>query len=360
MTISLPRIDIIFKQLAQSFIERSERGVAVLIVKDNTNILFSNKTYRTAQEVAADEALYTVANFDSINDALLGKPSKVIVIRIATTGTVADALPIIESVTKTGWVTMVGETADYTALINWIKANELLKATYKAVVFNATAPDTKHVVNFVNANVVFSDARGSETGDKYCPSIAGILAGCNIKRGSTYYNCSNLTSVTEVVDNDAALNAGKFILINDMDKVVIGLGINSLTTFDADNTEDTRYIDVIEAMDLIVDDIRSTFKNDFLGAGLKNNYDNQVLFISAVNNYYTALENEDVLDNLFDNKAYVSVEKQRAAWVAIKPEAIDWTDAQVRNAAYKRSVFLGSDIKINGSMENLSLEISMN
>lgn len=360
MTITLPRIDIIFKQLAASFVERSARGIAVLIIKDDTNTTFTTKTYKTDLAVAEDEALYTAANFDYINDALLGKPSKVIVVRIATTGTVADALPLIESATKTGWVTIpAGTSADYTALINWIKAKELEKATYKAVVFNATTPDTKHVVNFVNTDVVFNDARGSETGDKYCPSLAGILAGCNIERGATYYKCTNLLSVTEVADNDAAVNAGKFILINDNDNVVVGLGINSLTTFTADDVEDMRYIDIVEAMDMIIDDIRTTWKNDFLGAGLKNNYDNQVIFLSAINNYFNGLEEIDVLDNLYDNKAFVNVDKQRAMWVAIKPEAVDWTEAQVRNAAYKRSVFLAGDIKINGSMENLSLDITM-
>lgn len=359
MTITLPRIDIVFKQLAASFIERSARGIAVLIVKDDTNATFTTKVYKTASEAAADEALFTATNFDYINDLFLGKPSKVIVIRIATTGTVADALPLIESATKTGWVTMVGSAADYTALINWIKAKELEKATYKAVVFNATAPDTKHVVNFVNTNVKFNDARATQTGEKYLPSLASILAGCNVKRGSTYYNCSNLVSVTEVADNDAAVNAGKFILINETDKVVVGLGVNSLTTFTADDTEDMRYIDIVEAMDMIVDDIRTTWKNDFLGAGLKNNYDNQVIFLSAINNYFNGLEDEDVLDNLYNNTAFVNVDKQRAMWVAINPEAVDWTEAQVRNAAYKRSVFLAGDIKINGSMENLSLDITM-
>lgn len=359
MTISLPSIDIIFKQLAATFVERSERGVVVLIVKDDTNKTFSAKTYKTAPEVAADEALYTASNFDYINDALLGKPSKIIVVRIDTTQTMADALPIIESSTKTGWVTTVGSAADYTALVAWIEAKELEKMTYKAVVFNATAPDSKHVVNFVNTNVVFADARATQTGDKYLPSIASILAGCNVKRGSTYYKCSNLLSVTEVADATAALNAGKFILINETDKVVVGLGINSLTTFEGDDTEDMRYIDIVEAMDMIVDDITATFKNDFLGAGLKNNYDNQVLLLSAINTYFTNLAAEDVLDNQYNNKSFINVDKQRAAWVAIKPEAVDWTDAQVKNAAYKRSVFLAGDIKINGAMENLALNITM-
>ena len=36
MAVTLPKINITFKQLATSFIQRSERGVAVLIVRDAT------------------------------------------------------------------------------------------------------------------------------------------------------------------------------------------------------------------------------------------------------------------------------------------------------------------------------------
>lgn len=361
MAITLPIIEIIFKQLATSFVERSARGIAVLIVKDDTNKTFNVKTYTTEQEVANDSALYTAANLQYINDALFGKPSKLIVIRIDVAGTIAQATALIESATKTGWVTIAGGVAgDYTSLITWVKAKEALQMTYKLVVFNATTPDCKHVANFVNTNVVFKDDRATQTGDKYLPTLAGILAGCNVKRGSTYYPCTNLASVTETADNNAAVNAGKLILINEVDKVVIGLGVNSLTTFDTTNKEDMRYIDIVEAMDMMNDDIRTTFKNDFLGKGVKNSYDNQILFLSAVNTYFKALETEEILDNKWKNVSFINVAKQRATWVLTKPEAVDWDDAKVKNTPYKRSMFAAADVKINGSLENLGLEINMN
>lgn len=37
MAVTLPKINIIFKQLATSFIQRSERGIAILIVRDDTD-----------------------------------------------------------------------------------------------------------------------------------------------------------------------------------------------------------------------------------------------------------------------------------------------------------------------------------
>ncbi len=358
MSITLPSIEIVFKQLASSFIERSERGIAVLIVKDDTNKTFSSKDYKGLGELEKDKSLYTTANYQYIADTLTFAVNKVVVIRIDIAGTIADALALVEKTVKTGWITTVGVAADYTAIVSWIKAKEAAGETYKAIVYNATTPDSKHVVNFSNAKVTFNDNRGEQTGDKYLPSLAGILASCNVEKGSTYFECSNLTKVQEVADNNTALNAGQFILINDFNTVKVGLGINSLTTFTTENVEDMRYIDTVETMDLIIDDVKSAFRNDYIGK-YKNNLDNQILFISAVNTYFKTLEDEEILDNAYKNYADVDVTSQRVAWALIKAEAATWDDAKVRNTPYKRNVFLGGDIKILGSMENLKFNIAM-
>ena len=42
MAIKMPEIIITFKQQAASFIERSQRGIAILIVKDDTNKILKN------------------------------------------------------------------------------------------------------------------------------------------------------------------------------------------------------------------------------------------------------------------------------------------------------------------------------
>ncbi|HEY5582924.1 MAG TPA: phage tail sheath C-terminal domain-containing protein [Ruminiclostridium sp.] len=356
--ITLPSIEIIFKQLASNFIKRSERGIAILIIRDDTNQTFASKEYKDLKELATDVALYTTANYEYIADTLAFAINKVIVIRIDVADDIADALAIIEGTIKTGWISTVGIAADYTAIVNWIKAKETAGETFKTVVYNAATPNCKHVVNFANAKVTFADARGEVTGDKYLPSLVGILAACNVERGSTYFMCNNLTKVQEVADNNVALNAGQFILINDLDGVKVGLGINSLSTFDETNTDDMRYIDTIETMDLITDDIRVVFKTDYIGK-YKNNLDNQTLFISAINTYFKALANDDVLDNEYKNFADVDTASQRAAWNIIKPEAATWDDTKVRNTTYKRNVFLGGDIKILGAMENLKFNIAM-
>ena len=360
--IKLPNIEVTFKQLATSLIERSERGVAILIVKDDTNKTFSYKEYSSITTAEKDSALYTAANLQYIKDIFNFALNKVAVVRVDKTGgSIADALKTVEGNVKSGWITIAdGVTEEWTTLSSWVKAKELERKTYKAVVYKAADTDCKHIVNFYNDQVTFADARGEVTGEKYCPSLIGILASCNVKKGCTYFACTNLTKVTEVADNEAAVAAGKFVLINDIDTVKVALGINSMTTTDGSTaTEDMKYIDIVEAMDLIQDDISSVFKIEYLG-GYKNNYNNQILLISAINSYFKKLADDNILDGSYENKADVDVEAQRVAWIgAGKTEAETWTDQQIKNNAFKRTVFLSGDIKILGAMENLAFEISL-
>jgi hypothetical protein len=359
--IKLPSIEIVFKQLAATVVGRSERGIAILIIKDDTDNTFGLKEYKTAADVDVDSAKYTATNLQYIRDIFGFALNKVVIVRIDTIDPITDAFTLIASNYPTGWITIAdGLTADFTALSNWIKAQEDLGKTYKAVVYKATTPDSKHVVNFYNANVTFKDTRGEATGEKYCPSLIGILASCNILRGSTNFICTNLLSVDEVADNEAAVGSGQFILINDSGAVRIALGINSMTTTNPSTaTEDMKYIDIVEAMDAIRDDIIDVFINQYRGA-YKNNYDNQVTLISAINTYFKSLADDDVLDNAYPNKADVDVIAQRAAWIASgKTEAASWSDQEVKNNSFRRTVYLAGDVKILGAMENLVFTVSL-
>lgn len=361
MGITLPSIEVIFKQLAGSLIARSARGVAILIIKDDTNTSFKYKEYKSIASVETDKDLYSTVNLQYIKDIFKFTLNKVAVVRVAKDGAIGEALTLIEKNIKTGWVTVAdGTIEDFSALASWTKSKEKEGKTYKSVTYKAAVTDCKHIVNFYNDNVTFADSRGEVTGEKYCPSLIGILASCNVQRGTTYFECSNLERVEEVSDNEDAVGNGKFILINDVDKVKIALGINSMTTTDGINdTEDMKFIDTVEVMDLLNDDISTVFKNEYLGK-YKNNYDNQILFISAINTYFKQLENDYILDNNYNNKADVDIENQRLAWLGVgKKEAETWDDQTIKNNAFKRTVFLGGDIKILGAMENLKFNISL-
>lgn len=361
MTVKMPIIDIAFKQKAATLVERSSRGYAVIIVKDDTANT-SWKIYKDVSEIENDKSSYTKDNFQYLKDASQFGTYRVCAARIASSGSVSDALKTIEGNMKTGWIAYPdGTLEDQQTIASWIKAKEKSKKTYKAVVYKANATDSKHLVNFVNEKVTFKDDRGEVDGNKYIASLAGILATCNIEKGSTYFKCTDLEHVQPVDDNDAELSKGNFILFNDVDVVRIAQGITSLVTLDGENnTEDMQYIETVEAMDMIQDDISDVFRNVYLG-NYKNKLNNQMLFIGSVNgSYLSNLEDEDVLDAEYDNKLSIDVESQRKILISLgKTEAADWDDATVRKTTLKRDLCLCGDIKVLGSMTNLRLVISL-
>lgn len=360
MAVTMPNVDVVFRQYAASFITRSQRGIAILVVRDATAGT-GYAMYNSLAEV--NDGDYTATNMQYIKDVFAFAPWRVAVIRIAADGDFADAAAVITAKRqlRTGWITIADMTAeDSSDLASWIKSQELAKKYYKAITYKAAVTDSRHIVNFYNDGVTFADVRGTKTGEAYLPSLLGILASCNVTRGATFYKAANLKEVTEVADNDAAVASGKFILVNDYDTPKVAVGINSLTTTNGSTlTEDMKYIETVEAMDLIADDIRDVFLNEYAG-NYRNSYDNQILFISAVNYYLRGLARDNILDPAYDNKSGVDVAEQRAAWVGSgKVEAEEWPDDKVRRMAFKRTVFLAGDIKILGSMEHLTFNVEM-
>lgn len=360
MANTLPNINILFKQRAATFTQRG--GVAILLLKDDTDKNFNTAEYKTLTDLELDEAKYTPTNLQYIKDTLLGKTSKVAVVRVDVEKEFTDALNIVKNLYSTGWISLVSETkTDYDTLVSWIKTRrDTDKKTFKAIVFNPTTPpDYEGVVVLGNEKVIFKDnTRGEKAGYEFLPTLLGYIASAGVDTGTTYMVMENLKTVSEPASTNQEIQAGKLILINDENIVKIGLGVNSLTTFTQDK-EDFSLIEVIETMDLIKDDIRKTFKNNYIGK-FKNKLDNQMLFISAVNTYFSNLAARDVLDSSYNNESFIDVEAQRKAWVdSGKPEAKEWDDTTVKNTTFKRKLFLGANIKILTSMTDLTLVITM-
>jgi len=364
MPVTMPKIEVAFEQRAGTLLTRSERGYAILIIRDDADDTFFSREYAdlTALEEHKDD--YTPENYAAIYDVLSFAPFRAYVVRIGTEDALSEALSQLPQVVKTGWITVAGMTTeDATALSSWIQSQEKNAKSYKAVVYQPTvAPDSMRVVNFGNETVTFNDERGERSGAAYLPSLIGILAVCNVLRGCTNYYCSNLKTVKEPPDKNAALKDGKFILCLDDDgKVRVAQGNNSMTTTNGKTrTEDMQFIETVEAMDLMRDDIARTFRETYLG-NYRNLLDNQMLLISSLNfSYFQQLARQGILDPSYHNAASIDTAAQRLAWQASgKTEAADWDDAKVRAMPFKRSVYLKADVKIVGSMTDLIFLITL-
>ncbi|NGM81288.1 phage tail sheath protein [Paenibacillus sp. 7124] len=357
MAIGLPNIEITFKALAASSVARSARGIVVLIVKDTTSTTFTVKEYKSITDIETN--LFTASNVNYIKQVMAGGPNKVYVVRVGTSGTtaVADAVAALGS-RKYNYIGFAeGTTTEQSDLATYVKSQESLNKTIKAIVYNVTAPDSQHVINFGNTNVTYADTGVTVTGEKYIAILLGLFAGLSLSRSATYLPL-DLSAVTQPADLEAAIAAGKLVLFNDDGVVRIARAVNSLTSFGPTVPESCAKILVTEVMDLIRDDIFSTFKNDYIGK-YKNKLDYQMLFIGAVNSYFRELANQDVLDNEYDNRAFIDVEAQRNAWLPSKPEAADWDETKVRSMPYQDNLYLAGQIKIADAMEDMTFAITM-
>lgn len=388
MAIGLPKVDVIFKGLANTAVVRNGMGIACLIIKDNTGMdtlelskakketLVNEEELKAKSVITEDKVLkqykgftevestdYTEENYKIIEDVFLTEINKLYVIKIPNDKTFEDVKPFIKK--DINWIAYIGETreeqkklADFVKLENKSRSKRL-----KAICYNLqeAEADDMHIVNFVNASVIKADGK-SLVGYKYLGRLLGVLAGCRMDMSVTYNILSDLNSVEQIGDTDAineAIGKGKFVLINDDDGVRIARGINSLQKNDKEHTEDMKYITIVEAMDLIYEDIINTFKQVYLGR-FKNSYDNQVLFISAINSYFRNLAREEILDPNYNNISFVDIEKQRETWIENgKLEATNWTDIQVKDNTFRTNVYLQANVKFLNAMEDLLFIVNM-
>lgn len=354
----LPQIDIIFKTKAATAIKRSALGIVALILRDNTNlsVLSSNVIiYKSVEDVKPGD--WNEENLDYINQAFKGTPNKVICFKFKEDALINDILSQVGK-TRFNYLAMPQATEDEkSAIVSWIKSKRSNdKKTFKAVIGNATNPDHEGIINFATNGIKVTGVETPYSAEQYSPRIAGVLAGLPFTQSSTYYVLPEVESIAEHVDPDVDIDAGKLILIHDGEKVKIGRGVNSLVTLGSDKKTDWQKIKIVEVMDMVMDDIRQTFEDAYVGK-FPNTYDNQVLFITAINSYFAGLAAEEILDPNAMNKAEVNVRKQRLAWENIGIDTSDWDDKKVKEMSFGSNVYLTGNAKPVDAMEDLEFEI---
>ena len=346
----LPKILIEFKTLAETLIARSERGIVAVILKDNSN---STESYTYSRETDIVKSHYTAVNFAYLSLIFKGNPSKVIVERVQTDGDITSALDKLKN--KQWYYLTVPDITDEEkeTVLEYIKEQRTqYHKTFKAVLPNCAA-GVEGIVNFTTDNIkVGTKTYGTS---EFCPRIAGILAGLPLNRSATYYVLPEVESITESETPDEDVDNGKLILINDGTKIKIARGVNSLTEFTNEKGQDFSKIKIVEAIDMIRDDIRTTFEDEFVGKG-ENSYDNKIVFIAAINKYFKDLASRGVLYDQFDNKAEIDVEATRE-WLSQTKDVSAWEDEQIKTANTGTNVFVKANIQIQDAIEDLHFGI---
>lgn len=355
----LPEILIEFKNRAETAVRRSANGTVAVILADDTKTGDGYTSYSYAYEADIDTSHWDATNLDYLNKIFLGSPNRVIVERVASGDDYTDALARLKNKTW-NWLTVPGiakRSGDVQTVMNWIKTQRAAKKTFKAVLACSEKeqnPNDEGIVDFATDNITAGGKKYSV--HEYCCRIAGLLAGLPMTESATYQALPEVESIEESTAPDTDIDAGKLILINDGEKIKIGRGVNSLHILSGDKTEDMKKIKIIDGMDLIRDDIRTTFEENYVG--INNSYANKLIFISAVNQYFAQLAREGVLYDEYDNRAEIDADAQRS-WLAERYDISGYTDEQILTARTGSYVFAKAGIQFNDAIEDLHFTIGI-
>lgn len=395
----LPKVQIDFKTKSTTAIARSARGIVVMILKNEETDTM--KSYKIADITDIPETGITDKNVDLIKKCLLGTPLRILVYTIPL-DTIEEATfnqnTVLKEITNIKWNYICAPTAtnqEQEDLASWIKTQRNnKKKTFKAVLAHQEADD-KGIINFCTENIQVANPNYTETDSEeiayvddaytdvsviadgqskseepefitytaieYTARIAGILAGLSLDRSATYYQLTEVESVETYEDIDSLIDKGQLLLIDEGegDGVKIARACNSLTTFTTDVGQDFRFIKIVECIDMITDDIRDTFKSDYVGKVI-NDYNHKMLFISAIMVYFSGLKG-NVLDNSPTAQNTVDIdEEQQKNYAILKGEDVaEMTVQQIREYNTGTNVYLTGRITPVNAMEDLTIEFAM-
>lgn len=349
-----PDISIIFKTLATTAIQRSAQGILCIILKDSkqTEKWLTLKTIDDLDEKKWDEKSVKLIKLAMQTYS----PNKILIRTQKTDDQITDILKEVR-VRKMNWLAAPTATEEEdTTITTWVKqvfGTEAIDKTVKYVSAYADKSDHVAIIELGNEGV-YKSKLGEFTAQEYTVAVAGMLAGLPLNRSSDNLVMSDLI---EVQDFEAAL--GKFSLYNDDGVVRVNKGVNSKKTFDSTWKSDTSYIKIVEGMCIVVDDIRDTFKNYWLGTYI-NDYDNKMNFCSNVNKIYFKDLQPNVLSADYNNMIEIDLDKQKQAIISDgRYDPADMSDLEILKFPTGADVYLAGDVMFANTMVNLNLVIKM-
>ena len=389
----LPQIIINFRTKSVTAIARSARGIGVMIL--NNEATNTSNFYKISDSTDIPDTGLTDENVTLIKKALLGTPLRLLVYTlpkkdatVSDGSTLLNQADILKKVANVKWNYIchpTGTAQDQEDLATWVKGKRSLKhKSFKAVVAHFDADD-KGVINFTTddircVNPAYTDAVTAAGGDaskvdtkttpeyltytatEYTARIMGILAGLSLDRSATNYELSEVVDCAIYDDIDDNISKGELCLFDEQDGngVKIARACNSLHTFTTDVGEDFRYIKIVEAVDLVHDDIHDTFRNSYSGKCI-NDYNHKMLFIGAVLVYFRGLKG-NVLDNSATAVNTIDIDEEaQKDYITLKglDNPADLTTQQIREYNTGTKVFLKGRITPVNAMEDLKIDFDM-
>lgn len=351
---AFPKVSVIFKGVAANAIQRGNRGVVALILKDTSAGVHHI-------ESASDIPSLNATNKKYIEDAFIGgqsAPKKVIAVVIGTASSdYTSALKTLETLTFDYLAVPGIGTSDVQAIAGWVKTQRDNKRRKIKAVLPKCAGDHEGIINFATDNIVVGS--NTYTASKYTARIAGLLAGTPMNASVTFFTLPEVDDVPALTDEekDAAVDRGELIIVNDGRKCKIARGINSLTSTSENKPEEFKKIKLIDILDLLADDIRFTAEDNYIGK-VTNNYDNTCVLITAINGYFEELEGQNLLAKGY-NKCEYDLDAKIAYLKSVNRYDESMKEHEIKALPSADKVFLKASIRPLDVMEDIVVNISL-
>lgn len=356
----LPSITIAFQTAGIAAIERSQKGTVALLLRGSEEAAKTYTIYDATdipEDLSADNKAY-------ISRALIGytKPPQKVLVRVGAS-TEDDLTEGLDYLATQKFDYMAGppdiSSEEAQAVATWIKnQRDNNHAIYKAVLPDTEA-DHECIIDMTTDDCdLGDDAHTKLNAAQMCSRIAGLIAGTPMKISCTYAPIPELADCARLTreEGDAAIAAGKFILIHDGQKVKVGRGINSfVTTIDGKGTAFQK-IKIVECMHMMEQDIRQTAEDNYIGK-YPNSYDNKCLLMTAIDGYLEQLHNDDLIAEGWTVE--INLEKTRAYLKSIGVDVSAMTDDEIRRADTGDKVFIKISVTILDAIEEIDIEANI-
>lgn len=343
-------IKVAFKQRLAELIKIGSKGTVLMAVKnENLTEDYAVSTYKSALLDANEET----KNFaPKVKQIFRGGVKKVIVIEYKTT-----FASIVNTVKELQWNWLIclddmsnpeseSVTTAQTDVVTYCKENKAF-----GLVYNQKA-DSIYVCSVNNPSAKLSD--GTEIkGVELLPIVVGVIAGCPYSKSISYKVFTELASV-KLPD----IEYGQITLYNEEEGVRVASPVNTLTSTDDEFTEDMKSITIVEAMKRLEEDLVYAFRTGYKGK-YKNDYDHQLLYMSAADYYFTQLVELGVLDGNYENSIDIDVSTQRALWKAQGKDVDEWSDQKVKETTYKNMFYPLLNVKFLDAIEGMEMTVEM-
>ncbi len=356
MSNTMPQINIIFSQAAQTVAARSGRGSVGLIIRDAA--ASKGMTLLSADEIpgglSAENKAYVARTFLGVDGF---RPQKVYLYVLGSDELLSAAWAWM-ALQPVSWIATSLDLSSESAeldFVEWLKAQR----SENNAIFKAVAPlseNYERIVSFIGHDI--ETANGVFDSVSFSSRIAGILAAIPLTRSATYAVLEEVKSVPRMtkasMDDEVAF--GNLFLHYDGGRVKLSRAVNSLATVPAGESEELKHIRTLEIRDTVESDLRQLVADEYIGK-FTNTYENKLVLVAAIQDYLLGLEGQGILAE--GSVVELDIAAQRQYLISKKVDVSSMTDLQILKANTGTHVFVALKISIVGAIEDITININL-